>query len=191
MNIQVIEVRAWGQFVGALARDPKLDYYAFAYDPAWLRRGVELAPLTMPLSDRRDTFIFPNLPEATFRRLPGLFADALPDEFGNALIDAWMAERGTSKEDVTTLDRLAYMAKRGIGALEFKPALGSHRESAAPLAMKALVEEARKLVEGDLSEDRHAKAALANIIRVGSSAGGARAKAVIAWNPLPASSPGF
>jgi serine/threonine-protein kinase HipA len=183
MNIPVIEVRVWGQFVGAVAKDPKLDYYAFAYGPDWVRSGIELAPLTMPLSERRDAFIFTNLPEATFRRLPALFADALPDDFGNALIDAWMAEHGTSKADVTTLDRLAYMGKRGIGALEFKPAVGSHRESAAPLEMKALVEEARKLVEGDLSEDRHAKAALANIIRVGTSAGGARAKAVIAWNP--------
>jgi serine/threonine-protein kinase HipA len=183
MKIPVIEVRVWGEFVGAIAKDPKLDYYAFAYDPDWLRSGIELAPLTMPLSERRDAFIFPNLPEATFRRLPALFADALPDDFGNALIDAWMAMHGTSKADVTTLDRLAYMGKRGMGALEFKPAVGSHRESAAPLEMKALVEEARKLVEGDLSEDRHAKAALANIIRVGTSAGGARAKAVIAWNP--------
>jgi len=183
MRIPVIEVRVWGEFVGAVAKDPKLDYYAFAYDPDWVRSGIELAPLTMPLSERRDTFIFPNLPEATFRRLPALFADALPDDFGNALIDAWMAEHGTSKADVTTLDRLAYMGKRGMGALEFKPAVGSHRESAAPLEMKALVEEARKLVEGDLTEDRHAKAALANIIRVGTSAGGARAKAVIAWNP--------
>ena len=183
MNIPVIEVRVWGRRVGALAPDPKLGYYAFAYEPSWRRSGIELAPLTMPLNDRRETFVFSNLPEATFRRLPAMFADALPDDFGNALIDAWMAEHGTTKDEITTLDRLAYMGKRGMGALEFKPALGSHRESAAPLRMKALVEEARKLVEGELSADAHAKAALANIIRVGTSAGGARAKAVIAWNP--------
>ncbi len=183
MNIPVIEVRAWGKRVGALARDPRLEYYAFEYAPSWRKLGIELAPLQMPLSDTRPTFIFPDLPEATFRRLPAMFADALPDDFGNALIDAWMADRGTTKAQVTTLDRLAYMGKRGMGALEFKPALGSHRESAEPLEMKSLVEEARKAVEGDLSADRHAKAALANIIRVGTSAGGARAKAVVAWNP--------
>lgn len=182
MNIPVIEVRVWGKRVGALAPDPRLGYYAFAYEPSWRRSGIELAPLTMPLDERRETFIFPNLPEATFRRLPAMFADALPDDFGNALIDAWMAEHGTTKSQITTLDRLAYMGKRGLGALEFKPALGSHRESAAPLQMKALVEEARQLVKGDLSADVHTKAALANIIRVGTSAGGARAKAVIAWN---------
>jgi len=183
LNIPVIEVRAWGKLVGALAPDPKLGYYAFAYDPSWRRRGIELAPVTMPLTDSRETFIFPSLPEATFRRLPAMFADALPDDFGNALIDAWMAEHGTAKSEIKTLDRLAYMGKRGTGALEFKPALGSHRESAAPLKMQSLVEEARKAVEGDLSADAHAKAALVNIIRVGTSAGGARAKAVVAWNP--------
>jgi len=183
LNIPVIEVRAWGKRVGALAPDPKLGYCAFAYEPSWRRSGIELAPLTMPLDDRREAFVFSNLPEATFRRLPAMLADALPDNFGNALIDAWMAEHGTTRAEITTLDRLAYMGKRGMGALEFKPGLGSHRESAVPLQMKALVEEARQLIEGDVSVDAHAKAALANIIRVGTSAGGARAKAVIAWNP--------
>jgi serine/threonine-protein kinase HipA len=149
LNIPVIEVRAWGKRVGALALDPKLGYYAFAYEPSWRSTRIELAPLTMPLSDSRETFIFPNLPEPTFRRLPALFADALPDDFGNALIDAWMAEHGTTKAEVTTLDRLAYMGRRGVGALEFKPERGSHRESAAPLKMKSVVEEARKAVEGD------------------------------------------
>ena len=183
MNVPVIEVRAWEKLVGALAPDPQLGYYVFAYDPSWRRLGIELAPLTMAVRDARETFVFPSLPEATFRRLPAMFADALPDDFGNALIDAWMAEHGTTKSEITTLDRLAYMGKRGMGALEFKPALGSRRESTAPLKMKSLVEAARKAVEGDLSEDPHAKAALANIIRVGTSAGGARAKAVVAWNP--------
>jgi serine/threonine-protein kinase HipA len=112
-----------------------------------------------------------------------MLADALPDDFGNALIDAWMGQHGVVKSEVTPLDRLAYMGKRGVGALEFKPARGSYKESAAPLEMKSLVENARKLIEGDLSGDAQAKAALNNIIQVGTSAGGARAKAVIAWNP--------
>jgi serine/threonine-protein kinase HipA len=183
VKIPVIEVLVWGQRVGAVAQDPNLGVYAFAYEPAWRRTSIELAPLTMPLEDRRQTFAFLNLPEATFHRLPGMLADALPDDFGNALIDAWMAQHGVAKSEVTTLDRLAYMGKRGMGALEFKPARGSHLESAAPLEMKSLVEEARKLIEGSLSVDAHAKSALANIIKVGISAGGARAKAVIAWNP--------
>ena len=181
-DVPVIEVRIWGQTVGAVALDPRLGYYAFAYTPAWQRTGVELAPLTLPLNSRSNAFVFPNLPEPTFHRLAGMLADALPDDFGNALIDAWMAQHGMKKSEVTPLDRLAYMGKRGIGALEFKPARGSHRESAAPLEMKSLVENARKLMEGDLSIDAQASAALANIIHVGTSAGGARAKAVIAWN---------
>ena len=182
-HVSVIEVRIWEQRVGAVALDERLGYYAFAYEPAWRRAGIELAPLTLPLGDRRSVFLFPSLPDATFHRLPGMLADALPDDFGNALIDAWMAEHGVEKSAVTPLDRLAYMGKRGVGALEFKPARGSHSESAAPLEMKSLVENARKLVEGNLAIDAHARAAIANIIQVGTSAGGARAKAVIAWNP--------
>jgi serine/threonine-protein kinase HipA len=182
-HVNVIEVRAWEQQVGAVALDPRLGYYAFAYDPEWTSTGMELAPLTMPLDDRHGPYIFPNLPEATFQRLPGLLSDALPDDFGNALIDAWMAEHGMTKSEVTPIDRLAYMGKRGTGALEFRPSRGPNRESSDPLEMKSLVENARKLIEGDLSLDAHARAALTNLIHVGTSAGGARAKAVIAWNP--------
>jgi serine/threonine-protein kinase HipA len=182
-DVSVIEVRIWGRLVGAVALDPSIGYYIFEYDPGWIRSGQELAPLHMPLSNARSTFIFPTLPETTYFRLPALLADVLPDDFGNALIDAWMAQRGVEKGAITVLDRLAYMGKRGMGALEFRPARGSHNESSAPLEMKELVEEARKLVDGTFAVDNEAKAALANIIKVGTSAGGARAKAVIAWNP--------
>ena len=183
MAAKAIEVRIWDQQVGAVAPDPQAGCYAFEYAPQWLRKGIELAPLTMPAMGSPSIFLFPSLSESSFKRLPGLLADALPDDFGNALIDAWMARRGVAKEAITTLDRLAYMGKRGMGALEFKPAQGSHTESAEPLQMKALVEAARTVMHGDLADDSHAQAALANIIRVGTSAGGARAKAVVAWNP--------
>ena len=182
MDTPVIEVRIWGQRVGAVAPDPRLGCYVFAYEPAWRRTGIELAPLQMPLADARPSFAFPSLSEPSYKGLPGLLADVLPDDFGNALIDAWMSGRGIDKRAVTALDRLAYMGRRGMGALEFKPARGAHRESAEPLHMKALIEAARRVVHGDLSGDPQAQAALANIIRVGTSAGGARAKAVIAWN---------
>lgn len=182
MSTPVIEVRIWGKRVGAVAPDPRLGCYVFAYDPGWRSRGIELAPITMPLADTRSTFAFPDLAEPSYKRLPGLLADALPDDFGNALIDAWMTNKGIEKRAITTLDRLAYMGKRGMGALEFKPARGAHRESAEPLEMKSLVEAARMVINGDLSGDVAAQAALANIIRVGTSAGGARAKAVVTWN---------
>jgi serine/threonine-protein kinase HipA len=181
--VQVIEVRMWGSRIGAVALDPSLNCYAFAYEPAWKRKVIEAAPLTMPLADRREIFVFPALPKATYLGLPAMLADALPDDFGNALIDAWMATKGIDKSSITVLDRLAYMGRRGTGALEFRPARGSHAESATPIAIKQLVEEARRLVQGNFSVDDQAKAALANIIKVGTSAGGARAKAVITWNP--------
>ena len=183
MDTPVIEVRLWDQRIGAVAADPKAGCYAFEYDPAWRRQGIELAPLTMPTAATDPVFLFPALPRNSFHGLPGLLADALPDAFGNALIDAWMARHGVAPTAITALDRLAYMGKRGMGALEFRPARGSHSESAEPLQMKSLVEAARQVLHGDLSDDAHAQAALANIIRVGTSAGGARAKAVVAWNP--------
>ena len=182
METRVIEVRIWANRVGAGAPDPRLGCYVFAYDPLWRKSGIELAPITMP-NDSRTTFAFPNLSEPSYKRLPGLLADALPDDFGNTLIDAWMSRKGVEKRNVTVLDRLSYMGRRGMGALEFKPARGAHRESAEPLEMKSLVEAARMAIQGDLSGDVESQAAIANIIRVGTSAGGARAKAVVTWNP--------
>ncbi len=181
--VHVVEVRIWGKTVGAVALDPKLGYYAFEYFPAFRASGIDLAPITMPIAAARDPFVFPDLPELTYLRLPGLLADALPDDFGNALIDAWMARQGVNRSQITSLDRLAYMAKRGTGALEFKPARGPGRSSTTAIRLARLVESARRAVQGTLNTGEHAKAALAQIIRVGTSAGGARAKAVISWNP--------
>ena len=181
--VDAVEVRIWGRRVGAVALDPALGYYAFEYDPEFARSGIELAPLTMPLAAAREPFAFPALPERTFLRLPGLLADALPDDFGNALIDAWMAEHEVAKAAITSLDRLAYMGKRSLGALEFKPMRGPTRASSTALELSSLVESARLAVEGVVDSDHLARAALAQIFQVGTSAGGARAKAAIAWNP--------
>jgi serine/threonine-protein kinase HipA len=182
--VHVVEVFIWGKPVGAVALDPKLGYYAFEYLPAFHESGVDLAPIAMPIASATEPFIFPDLAELTYRRLPGMLADALPDDFGNALIDAWMAQQGVNKSQITSLDRLAYMAKRGIGALEFKSARGPGRsKSTTAIKLSALVESARLAVRGEIDTDAHARAALAQIIQVGTSAGGARAKAVISWNP--------
>jgi serine/threonine-protein kinase HipA len=182
--VRVVEVLIWGKPVGAVALDPKLGYYAFEYLAAFRESGIDLAPITMPIEAATEPFVFPDLAELTYRRLPGMLADALPDDFGNALIDAWMARQGVNKSQITSLDRLAYMAKRGIGALEFKPARGpGHSKSTTAIKLSALVESARRAVQGEIDTDEHAKAALAQIIQVGTSAGGARAKAVISWNP--------
>ena len=182
MAVDLIEVRLWGQTVGAVALEPSAGCYVFEYDPAWRRMGIEIAPLTMPLRGRSARYLFPALGRETFKGLPGALADALPDAFGNALIDAEMARRGIDAAAITTLDRLAYMGRRGMGALEFEPAQGSGATGAAPLVLRELVEAARLVVSGHL-HDRDAGDALRSIIQVGTSAGGARAKAVVAWHP--------
>lgn len=180
--VDKIEVVAWDERVGAVVLDPSSGYYVFAYYPQFIRQGIELAPIQMPVSS--SPYVFAYLPEQTFKRLPALLADALPDDFGNNLIDAWMAKRGVRREHVTPLDRLAYMGKRGMGALEFKPARShSSASSATALKMSSLVEAARRAVGGFMQTDHLAEAALNQIIQVGTSAGGARAKATIAWNP--------
>ncbi|MGH8759373.1 MAG: type II toxin-antitoxin system HipA family toxin [Burkholderiales bacterium] len=181
--VEVVEVRAWGRRVGAVALDPKLGAYSFEYDPKFAATGVELAPLTMPLRDADRPYVFPSLPEPTYQRLPAMLADALPDSFGNALIDAWMANKGLKREMVTTLDRLAYMGKRSMGALEFRPSRGPNTSSSTAIALGKLVNEARSVLRGEIDTDDHAQAALKQIIQVGTSAGGARAKATVAWNP--------
>ncbi|WP_137919113.1 type II toxin-antitoxin system HipA family toxin [Hydrogenophaga sp. 2FB] len=182
-SVDVVEVRAWGRRVGAVAREPTKNFYAFQYDPAWVRTGIELAPLTMPLAQASEPFIFTELPEPTYKRLPALLADALPDDFGNALIDAWMADRGMAKAAVTSLDRLAYMGQRGMGALSFGPMRGPRPSKATAIQMGQLVQAARLAVQGDFDGEDHVHTALKQIIQVGTSAGGARAKATIAWNP--------
>lgn len=181
--VAAIEVRIWGETVGAVALDPRLGYYAFEYDPRFVLSGIELAPLTMPLAQARNPFVFADLPEFTFKRLPGLLADSLPDDFGNSLIDAWMAGKGVEKSKITPLDRLAYMGKRGMGALEFRPTRSPATASSTAIKLSRLIESARSAVHGGIGSDQLAKAALAQIIQVGTSAGGVRAKAAIAWNP--------
>jgi serine/threonine-protein kinase HipA len=115
--------------------------------------------------------------------LPSLLADSLPDDFGNSLINAWMAQQGIASDDITALDRLAYMSRRGFGALEFRPARGPQARTTTALELATLVESARRVVSGEINDDRHARAALLQILSVGTSAGGARAKAAVAWNP--------
>jgi serine/threonine-protein kinase HipA len=168
--------------MGVVALDPAYGFYAFRYTPQFRASGIDPAPLQMPIA-ADQTFLFTDLPVETYKRLPALLSDSLPDDFGNALINRWMAERGIAAEDITALDRLAYMSNRAMGALQFKPARGPAGKTAVPIQMNKLVSEVREAVSGTIGDDDHAHAALRSMIEVGTSAGGARAKAVIAWNP--------
>ena len=157
----------------------------FAYDPAFVGSGIQLAPLMMPLN--HGVFSFPALPHASFHGLPGLLADALPDKYGNTLIDAWLATQGRTPASFNAVERLCYTGSRGMGALEFAPAHGPRPRTTQPIDIDALVELASEVLSsrGNLRAsfgDEDKADALRDILRVGTSAGGARAKAVIAWN---------
>jgi serine/threonine-protein kinase HipA len=180
--VGLIEVHLWGQQVGAVALDPTLGYYVFEYTSKFRAQGLELSPLHMPLRTSQP-FVFTDLPEITFKRLPAMLADTLPDDFGNALIERYMADKGLDKSEITPLDRLAYMGKRAMGALEYKPTRGTHKFKPSAIDLSELVNEARSAVEGTIEDDSHTSATLRSILDVGTSAGGARAKAVLAWNP--------
>jgi len=177
----IVEVRAFGHLVGALAPSSS-GAFAFEYDSAWARRGIELAPILMRVTSRARTHVFTGLPEHTFLRLPPMIADSLPDKFGNAIVDAWLATQGVTAAEVTALDRLTYLGDRGLGALEYRPANSPESGPAGALDLAALVSAARDAVSGTLSTDTLSEQALRQIISVGTSAGGARAKAVVNYN---------
>ncbi len=182
----VAEVRLWGRTIGAVGWDAATQRAGFEYDPGFRLSGIQVAPLTMPLSGRIHSF--PALPRETFHGLPGLLADSLPDDFGNALINAWLAKEGREPGSFDPVERLCYTGDRGMGALEYVPSSGPSGTTSEPVDIRALVELAseilsrRNRLEGSFAPlDR--RESLQNILSVGTSAGGARAKAIIAWNP--------
>jgi len=182
----IAEVRLWGRTIGAVVLENGSDVAAFEYDAAFARSGIEIAPLTMPLS--RRVYTFPGLSRTTFYGLPGLLADSLPDRFGNVLIDAWLATQGRQPDSFNAVERLCYTGERGMGALEFAPAIGPRARQASRVQIDRLVELASDILthRNNLQvsfADESREQALTAILRVGTSAGGARAKAVIAWNP--------
>lgn len=181
----VAEVRLWGRTIGAVALEDGRSHAAFQYDDAFASSGIEVSPLVMPLSTQ--VYSFPGLPYETFHGLPGLLADSLPDRFGNTLIDAWLATQGRLPESLNPVERLCYIGARGMGALEFAPVMGPRSRRTTQIEVAALVElaseilTARRNLHGSF-DGEHREDALRDILRVGTSAGGARAKAIIAWN---------
>lgn len=171
----VVRVDAWGETVGAVALDPATGLGVFEYEPDWIATRLELSPLLAPTSARivrgearsRETFL----------GLPPFLADSLPDDFGNAIVDAYLAREGISQDSFTALDRLVYAGGRALGALEFHPPAPAAQTPSA-LDLGTLVTEARRALRGDLAGDP--ETALRDLFGVGTSAGGARAKAVVA-----------
>ncbi|NOE36241.1 type II toxin-antitoxin system HipA family toxin [Ruegeria sp. HKCCD7318] len=177
-------VMLWGRRIGAVSWDEARALGVFQYEPGFVGAGIEVAPLKMPA--REAPYEFPALRKETFKGLPGMLADALPDKFGNRLIDAWLAETGRSADQFSPVDRLCYIGNRGIGALEFEPTVRKATRS-KKLEVAQLVDLANRVLDerenlvGRLGGEDDA-GAMEDILSVGTSAGGARAKAVLAWN---------
>ncbi|MDR0781702.1 MAG: type II toxin-antitoxin system HipA family toxin [Pseudomonadales bacterium] len=185
---EAIEVTYLGRECGALSYDSESQLGAFEYAPSFRANGLELAPLTLPLGER--IYTFPTLDFSAFRGLPGLVADSLPDDFGNAVLDAWVARQGQQVADITPLQRLQYIGERGMGALGFRPATRLRKLNASQnVALDALVHIAQDVLDQRRDFKLHLGSAgtedtdaMLALLSVGSSAGGARAKAVLAFN---------
>ncbi len=190
--MQVAEVKIWGKLVGAVAWDADNGLATFEYDPKFKQLSWDLAPLKMPVSDNRNQFSFPELRKDknsaynTFKGLPGLLADALPDKYGNQLINLWLAQQGRPQDSMNPVEMLCFIGTRGMGALEFEPAVMKESKRTFSVEIDSLVATAQKMLDQreafatNLNKDE--EQAVLEILKIGTSAGGARPKALIAWN---------
>lgn len=186
----VAEVNLWGIQVGAVAWNEAANHGVFEFEPNFLKLELDISPLKMPLAEARSgkrIFSFPTLNTETFQGLPGLLADSLPDKFGNRLIEEWLARKGRTVQSMNPIEKLCYIGLRGMGALEFKPSIARYDGPSEPLQVDELVRLASDIMHQrnslETNIEKPENQAIEDIIRVGTSAGGARAKAVIAYNP--------
>ena len=189
--MNVAEVWMWDQQVGAVAWNEQQQLASFEYTASFKRSGIEPAPFMMPCSGTKRLFSFPELrprrgdTEDTFKGLPGMLADALPDRFGTTLINTWLASQGRPENSLNPVERLCFVGTRGMGALTFKPASRAIDSAAEHVNVTELVDISRELLarranfQTDLTYETEA---INSILQVGTSAGGARPKAVIAYN---------
>ncbi len=192
-KVDTARVILWGQVVGAVSWLEDHEYGVFEYDPKFLKLGLDLSPIHMSIDEAQHSkriFSFPALNKQTYLGLPGLLADALPDKFGNSIIDAWLARNGRTISSFSPVERLCYTGKRAMGAFEFEPAMVDQFDASVPVEVTQLVELAQSIISqrnvldvslGDSGKEN--TEAIMDILRVGTSAGGARPKAVIATNP--------
>ncbi len=181
-----VEVRLWGSTIGAVYQAPNTDYCSFQYDRDFAHSHIQVAPIMMPLAEQ--VYAFPQLARQSFSGLPGMIADSLPDRFGNALINAWLARQGKDAGSFGALERLCYVGTRGMGALEYRPAVGPQIDKQGHIEIESLIRLAGKILDqrNDFSVtllEGEEEEAMAQLLKVGTSAGGARPKAILAWNP--------
>ena len=191
-KVNTVIVRLWGEMVGAVAWLTDQGYGVFEYEPAFLKQGLDISPLHMGIEDAQrgdGIFSFPGLNRETFLGLPGLLADALPDKFGNSVIDAWLVRNGRDAASFSPIERLCYTGKRAMGALEFEPPVNRQFDRPVSVEVSELLALAQRIVaqrqslDVDIgSSEKENAQAIMDILRVGTSAGGARPKAVIAIN---------
>lgn len=187
--VSVAKINIWNHFVGAVAWDDNKGYATFEFDPAFLKHQWDISPITMPLAEAINgnrIFSFPNLNKETYKGLPGLLIDSLPDKFGNHLIKVWLASQGLDPKSFNPVEHLCYTGMRGMGALEYEPASHPFDQSSSSIEVERLVNLAKNVLEKrskfKTNIQNHRDNGLLEIIKVGTSAGGARAKAVIAYN---------
>lgn len=190
--MNVAEVKIWGKLVGAVAWDTSTSLATFEYAPIFKQLKWDLAPLKMSLSDNRNLFSFPELRKDrnsdydTFKGLPGLLADALPDKYGNQLINLWLAKQGRPLDSMNPTEMLCFIGSRGMGALEFEPAVLKETRRTFSIEIESLVHTAKQMLTQReafaTNLDQDEEKAVLEILKIGTSAGGARPKAVIAWN---------
>lgn len=182
-------INIWNKRVGAIAWDTERGLGFFEFEPSFLTSGLDISPLKMPVSGAEGrVFSFPELRgSATFRGLPGLLADVLPDKYGNSLINAWLARNGRPADSMNPVEQLCFTGKRGMGALEFEPVEPKANNTASKIELDSLIHIAGEILSGrqdfNASLTNDEAKALADILKIGTSAGGARAKAVVAFNP--------
>jgi serine/threonine-protein kinase HipA len=182
-------INIWNKRVGAIAWDEATELASFEFEPSFLGNGWNLSPLKMPIAVAgKQIFTFPELRNTTtFKGLPGLLADVLPDKYGNSIMNIWLAKNGRPTNSMNPVEQLCFIGKRGMGALEFEPIIPKTTNAATKIELDSLLHIAQQILAGrqnfntNLSADE-AKA-MSDILKIGTSAGGARAKAVIAFNP--------
>lgn len=191
--VDVAEVKIWGELVGAIRWDESQQLGYFQYEPKFIQKGWDLSPIKMPIAQGSRIYSFPELrkgrneTEDAFKGLPGLLSDALPDKYGNKLINTWLAQQGRPENSMNPVEKLCFIGARGMGALEFEPAQIKTGTKSFSIELDSLVEVAKKILherEAFLSNlNKDEEKAMMEILKIGTSAGGARPKAVIAYNP--------